>query len=100
MMILDIMGKRTFLQLFKEAYFHGAKCVLAVFDMTRAQSLRDLTKWIDGVRDSVGPVPVYALGNKTFLSLCCEVIKYDVSTVLVSSVCLVLYIVAKTCVEL
>src|SRR5437899_12909363 len=25
MMILDIMGKRTFLQLFKEAYFHGAK---------------------------------------------------------------------------
>src|SRR5207247_389808 len=65
MMILDIMGKRTFLQLFKEAYFHGAKGVLAVFDVTRAQSLRDLTKWIDGVRDSVGPCPVYALGNKT-----------------------------------
>ncbi|TLZ68620.1 MAG: hypothetical protein E6K12_00795 [Methanobacteriota archaeon] len=54
MMILDIMGKRTFLQLFKEAYFHGAKGVLAVFDMTRAASLRDLSKWIDGVRDSVG----------------------------------------------
>src|SRR3989441_11082717 len=68
MMILDIMGKRTFLQLFKEAYFHGAKGVLAVFDMTRAQSLRDLTKWIDGVRDSVGPCPVYALGNKTDLT--------------------------------
>src|SRR5207245_8900184 len=65
MMILDIMGKRTFLQLFKEAYFHGAKGVLAVFDMTRAQSLRDLTKWIDGVRDSVGPVPVAARANKT-----------------------------------
>src|SRR5256884_293302 len=68
MMILDIMGKRTFLQLFKEAYFHGAKGVLAVFDVTRAQSLRDLTKWIDGVRDSVGPCPAYALGNKTDLA--------------------------------
>src|SRR5205823_271474 len=68
MMILDIMGKRTFLQLFKEAYFHGAKGVLAVFDTTRAASLRDLSTWIDGVRDSVGPIPVYALGNKTDLT--------------------------------
>src|SRR5213596_3992541 len=68
MMILDIMGKRTFLQLFKEAYFHGAKGVLAVFDTTRAASLRDMSKWIDGVRDSVGPIPVYALGNKTDLT--------------------------------
>src|SRR5437899_7128678 len=41
MMILDIMGKPTFPQLFKEAYFHAAKGVLAVFDPTRAQSLLD-----------------------------------------------------------
>src|SRR5207245_5148862 len=68
MMILDIMGKRTFLQLFKEAYFHGAKGVLAVFDVTRAPSLRGLTTWLDGIRDSVGPVPVYAPGNKTDLA--------------------------------
>ena len=67
MVILDIMGKRTFLQLFKEAYFHGAKGILAVFDVTRKASLHDLTKWIDGVRDSVGPIPVYTLGNKSDL---------------------------------
>jgi len=96
MMILDIMGKRTFLQLFKEAYFHGAKGVLAVFDMTRAQSLRDLTKWIDGVRDSVGPVPVYALGNKTDLAHRREVNSEDASTVLASYECPVLYTSAKT----
>src|SRR5437879_12442116 len=95
MMILDIMGKRTFLQLFKEAYFHGAKGVLAVFDMTRAQSLRDLTKWIDGVRDSVGPVPVYALGNKTDLTHRREVNTQDPSTVLASSACPVMYTSAK-----
>src|SRR3989441_475204 len=91
MMILDIMGKRTFLQLFKEAYFHGAKGVLAVFDMTRAQSLRDLTKWIDGVRDSVGPCPVYALGNKTDLAHRREVNSEDASTVLASYECPGLY---------
>src|SRR3989442_7071669 len=96
MMILDIMGKRTFLQLFKEAYFHGAKGVLAVFDMTRAQSLRDLTKWIDGVRDSVGPVPVYALGNKTDLTHRREVNTEDASTVLASYECPVMYTSAKT----
>jgi len=74
MMILDIMGKRTF----------------------RAQSLRDLTKWIDGVRDSVGPVPVYALGNKTDLAHRREVNSEDASTVLASYECPVLYTSAKT----
>jgi small GTP-binding protein len=68
MMILDIMGKRTFLQLFKDAYFNGAKGILAVFDTTRKASLKDLSAWIDGVRDSVGPIPVYVLGNKIDLN--------------------------------
>ena len=95
MMILDIMGKRTFLQLFKEAYFHGAKGVLAVFDVTRGQSLRDVTKWIDGVRDSVGPIPVYALGNKTDLGHR-EVNPEDATTVLRSYECPILYSSAKT----
>src|SRR5207247_9578583 len=58
MMILDIMGKRTFLQLFKEAYFHGAQGVLAVFHMTRPAALRAMSKWIDRVLDSVVPFPV------------------------------------------
>ncbi len=96
MMILDIMGKRTFLQLFKEAYFHGAKGVLAVFDMTRAASLRDLTKWIDGVRDSVGPIPVYALGNKTDLAHRREATPEEASSILRSYECPILYTSAKT----
>jgi GTPase SAR1 family protein len=96
MMILDIMGKRTFLQLFKEAYFHGAKGVLAVFDVTRSQSLKDLTKWIDGVRDSVGPIPVYALGNKTDLSQRREVNPEDATGILHSYECPILYTSAKT----
>ena len=96
MMILDIMGKRTFLQLFKDAYFNGAKGIIAVFDVTRKPSLRDLTLWVDGARDSVGPVPAYALGNKVDLKERREVKDEDVREVLASYECPVLYTSAKT----
>src|SRR3990172_3760352 len=95
MMILDIMGKRTFLQLFKDAYFNGAKGILAVFDTTRKASLRDLTAWIDGVRDSVGQIPVYALGNKVDLNGRRETNEDDVRGVLGTYECPVLYTSAK-----
>ncbi len=96
MMILDIMGKRTFLQLFKEAYFHGAKGILAVFDVTRKASLADLTKWIDGVRDSVGPIPVYVLGNKVDLVERRETGEQEASDTLRMYECPILYTSAKT----
>ena len=96
MVILDIMGKRTFLQLFKEAYFHGAKGILAVFDVTRKASLHDLTKWIDGVRDSVGPVPVYTLGNKSDLVERREVTDQEAADTLASYETPILYTSAKT----
>lgn len=96
LMILDIMGKRTFLQLFKEAYFHGAKGILAVFDVTKKATLRDLTKWIDGVRESVGPIPVYALGNKTDLVERRETEDQEASDVLRPYECPILYTSAKT----
>ena len=96
MMILDIMGKRTFLQLFKEAYFHGAKGILAVFDVTRRNSLQDLTKWIDGVRESVGPIPIYALGNKVDLTERRETTEEDAASVLRAYECPILYTSAKT----
>lgn len=96
MVILDIMGKRTFLQLFKEAYFHGAKGILAVFDVTRKASLHDLTKWIDGVRDSVGPIPVYTLGNKSDLVERREVTEQEASEALNLYETPILYTSAKT----
>jgi small GTP-binding protein len=96
MMILDIMGKRTFLQLFKEAYFHGAKGILAVFDVTRKASLRDLAMWIDGVRESVGPIPVYALGNKVDLKDRRETTEEEAMQALEPYECPILYTSAKT----
>lgn len=96
LMILDIMGKRTFLQLFKEAYFHGAKGILAVFDVTKKATLDDLTKWVDGVRESVGPIPVYALGNKTDLTERRETTEEQAIQVLASYGCPILWTSAKT----
>ena len=64
MVILDIIGKRTFMQLFQDAYFSGARGVLAVFDLTRKATLRDLPAWIEGVRETVGRIPVVVLANK------------------------------------
>src|SRR5437899_9708825 len=84
------------MQLSKEASAPGTHGILAVFEMPRGQSLRDLTKWIDGVRDSVGPCPVYALGNKTDLAHRREVNSEDASTVLASYECPVLCTSAKT----
>ena len=82
MVILDIMGKRTFMQLFKDAYFSGARGVLAVFDMTRKSSLKDLITWINGVRETVGPIPVVVLANKTDLVERQEIRDEDIAEVI------------------
>ncbi len=82
MVILDIMGKRTFMQLFKDAYFSGARGILAVFDLTRKASLKELVAWINGVRETVGPIPVVVLANKVDVAERIEVQEEDVRAVL------------------
>lgn len=82
MVILDIMGKRTFMQLFKDAYFSGARGILAVLDMTRRDTLHGLRAWISGVRETVGPIPVFVLANKNDLTDRIEVTDAEIQTVL------------------
>ena len=65
--VLDIMGKITFLRLFQEAYFHGARGILAVADLTRRSSLRNLTEWIRSVEATSGSLPTVVVVNKTDL---------------------------------
>ena len=67
MTILDIMGKRTFLQLFQEAYFHGAGGILAVADLTRRPTLDALRAWIESVESVSGTLPVFLVVNKADL---------------------------------
>jgi len=67
LMVWDVMGKKVFMDLLGEAYFAGAQAVLAVFDVTRPETLANLRPWVAGVRDIVGPVPAILLANKVDL---------------------------------
>ncbi len=63
--VWDIMGHKGFRELLKEAYFYGAKGVLAVCDVARRQTLQDLHDWIEGVFEVAGRLPVAILVNET-----------------------------------
>ncbi len=96
LMVSDIMGKRAFLDLFKDAYFHGTQGVLAVFDVTRRDTLIALRTWIESIRETVGRVPVCALGNKIDLGDLRETTEGDAAAALRSYGCPILYTSAKT----
>jgi len=67
MTIWDIMGQKGFRELLKEAYFYGAKGILAVCDVTRKRTLDDLDDWIEGVYSVTGRIPIEFLANKVDL---------------------------------
>ncbi len=67
MTIWDIMGQKGFRELLKEAYFYGAKGILAVCDSTRKKTLEDLDDWIEGVYSVTGKIPIEFLANKVDL---------------------------------
>ncbi len=64
MAISDIMGQPTFRDIMKEAFFYGARGVLAVCDVTRRETLSDLRGWVKAVRQVTGDVPIHFLANK------------------------------------
>ena len=77
MTIWDIMGQKGFRELLKEAYFYGAKGILAVCDVTRKKTLEDLDDWIEGVYSVTGKIPIEFLGNKVDLEGLAEVQEDD-----------------------
>ncbi len=67
MTIWDIMGEKGFRDLLKEAFFHGAKGILAVCDITRYSTLKELDDWVQSVFNVVGEIPVVYAINKVDL---------------------------------
>src|SRR2546428_7402314 len=67
MTIWDIMGQKGFRELLKEAYFYGARGILAVCDVTRKKTLEDLDDWIEGVYSVTCKIPIEFLGIKVDL---------------------------------
>ena len=64
MTVWDIMGERGFRDLLKDAYFTGARGVLAVCDVTRYSTLKELDHWVVSVFRVAGAMPVVYAVNK------------------------------------
>lgn len=79
--VWDIMGQTGFRELAKEAYFHGARGILAVVDLTRKSSLDGILDWIRAVQDVTGPVPIVLLANKHDLEKLATVTSTEVADV-------------------
>ncbi len=66
--VWDIMGTSTLRELLKDAYYHGAQCILAVADLTRKETLGSLDEWARSIRSVAGDIPTYGVVNKEDLT--------------------------------
>ncbi len=64
LVIWDIMGDKSFRELFKEAFFQGAQGMIAACDVTRKPTLIELSNWIGEVSKVAGDIPVQIIANK------------------------------------
>ncbi|MEE9237543.1 MAG: Rab family GTPase [Thermoplasmata archaeon] len=67
MVIWDIMGEKGIRDLLREAFFQGAQGILAVCDLTRYSTLRELDDWIQSVYNVAGDVATMYVINKVDL---------------------------------
>ncbi|MGQ4833604.1 MAG: Rab family GTPase [Candidatus Asgardarchaeia archaeon] len=65
-LISDLAGQERFEQV-RGLFYNGAKGALAVFDLTRPESLYNLKKWIKELILNAGRVPFIVIGNKADL---------------------------------
>jgi small GTP-binding protein len=67
LIIWDIEGSQGIMDLLRESYFRGAKGALAVFDVTRRETLEALDYWVETARQEAPGMPILVLGNKSDL---------------------------------
>lgn len=68
MILFDVMGQRRFREVLVESYFKGAQGLLAVWDVTRPETLGELEAWIGLANEVAGRIPVVIASNKVDLS--------------------------------
>ena len=73
MAIWDIMGQPHMRQLLEDAYFNGARAVLAVVDLTRRATFEGLVHWVESVGRVAGDVPWVLAVNKVDLMWAAQV---------------------------
>ncbi len=65
LVIWDMMGNQRIMDLIGEAYLTGALGALAVFDVTRPETLEALGFWVETAKGIAGNIPIIGLGNKS-----------------------------------
>ncbi len=64
LILWDVMGTPSIRDLLKEAYYRGAKGILAVVDLTRYDTLAALDGWAASIRTVAGRIPIHVVANK------------------------------------
>ncbi|UCD92472.1 MAG: GTP-binding protein [Methanobacteriota archaeon] len=81
LVIWDIMGDKGFRDLLREAFFQGAQGIMAVCDVTRNATLKELQSWIEAVTRVAGKIPIQLLANKIDLKHEMQVGEVDIKGV-------------------
>jgi len=66
--IFDVMGQAGFMDMIKETFFFGAQALVAVCDVTRANTLAAIHHWMSTARTVAGDVPGILMVNKMDLA--------------------------------
>ncbi len=69
LMIWDIMGDIHFRGVLHHSYFYGAKGAFIVYDITRPETLENITDWVESLhREIDGKIPIIFMANKVDLN--------------------------------
>jgi small GTP-binding protein len=63
LMIWDVMGQKEYAMLHRSAYL-GSQGALIICDITRKETLDNISNWITELFNVVGQIPLVAIGNK------------------------------------
>ena len=66
LMIWDIAGQKT-LDFIKPTYYRDAEGALVIADCTRRETLDNVLRWGQSIREVCGPIPIVVLVNKSDL---------------------------------
>lgn len=66
LLIYDILGQKDYERLHK-LYYRGSSGALVVSDVTREDTLENMSHWAKSLRDGVGDIPLVFICNKTDL---------------------------------
>lgn len=62
----DIAGQSEF-KFMRPTFYNGAKAVIIVYDLTRIETMHNISEWLDDITNYCGKLPTICFGNKSDL---------------------------------